>query len=299
MMGGMTEKDFILLDGGMGSELRKHGLTRRKSIWSGFALIEAPDTVVDVHRAYIDAGADVIITNNYGIVPSLLALEEMDGRLTELCRLSAELACRARDQSGRAVRVAGALPPLGTSYRPDRVQADAELIESYTAIAAALAPGVDLLLTETLSTAREAYAAATAAAATGRPVWVSWTLDKAANGCLRSGESIADAVAALDGLPVQAFLFNCCSVEAISAGLPRLRALTDRPIGGYANSFGRLPRDYVMGESEIGLRDDLHSEGYLDHAANWRDLGASIIGGCCGIGPEHIRLLDKSLRAAA
>ena len=292
--------DLILLDGGMGSELEKRDLALGRSIWSGFALRDYPGQVTEIHGRYIAAGADVIITSNYGIVPVMLAKEGLEDRLGELTETAVACANEARDRGGRAaVRIAGSLPPLNMSYRPDMVDNDEILVTSYRAIAAALAPGVDLFVTETLSTVREAVAAAKAVAGFGHPIWISWSLDKAANGTLRSGEGLAAAVAALRPYPVAAFLFNCCSVEAIAAGLPILRQLTDRPIGAYANAFGRLPRKYVMGESKLGHRTDLGPEPYLTHCQDWRAAGASIIGGCCGIGPDHVRLLDKELRTAA
>ena len=129
----------------------------------------------------------------------------------------------------------------------------------------------------------------------GKPVWVAWTLDDAADGTLRSGETVAEAYHALSDLPVAAFLFNCSSIEAIARALPDLRALTDKPIGAYANAFQPLPQDYVMGaEGEVKLRD-LSPEAYLACARSWRDMGADIIGGCCGIGPGHIEVLREGL----
>ena len=78
------------------------------------------------------------------------------------------------------------------------------------------------------------------------------------------------------------------------------RALTDRPVGGYANAFQPLPDDYVMGQGagedgETPLRDDLGVQRYLETARGWRAAGASVIGGCCGIGPDHIAALRQGL----
>lgn len=293
--------DLILLDGGMGRELQRRRLIEVKTVWSATALIEHPSTVRDIHQSFIEAGADVITTSNYGVVPKLLAMENMAHRFEELTRTALDLAIEARRRTGRTVRIAGSLPPLDTSYRPELVGPAREIEPVYRHLAAQLAEGADLLLCETMSSAGEARAAALGALSTGKPVWVSWTLDEAANGRLRSGETLAEAFGALNGLPVEAYLFNCCSPEAIDCALAPLRRLTDRPIGAYANAFTPLPAGYVMGQGlgeggESPLRDDLDVGRYVEIALGWRSAGATVIGGCCGIGPDHIAALRQSLR---
>ena len=145
--------------------------------------------------------------------------------------------------------------------------------------------------------------AATAASETGKPVWVSWTLAEklGADGTprLRSGETIADAIAALEGLPVQAILFNCCPPEVIAAGLPGLLA-DGRPCGGYANGFTPIPQEFKLGVTVdiIGRRTDLGPDAYADFAMGWVAQGASIVGGCCEVGPAHIAEIARRLRGA-
>jgi len=288
---------FTLLDGAMGGELQRRGFAKDDSIWSGFALVNHPDEVTKVHDEYLAAGADVIITSNYGVVPVMLAKEGMENRLAELTKLSVACAETARQKSGRSeVEIAGSLPPLEMSYRPDMVQNEEIMCQSYQAITHALAPGVDLFITETLSTIREARAAARAVAGYDKPFWLSMSLDKAADGTLRGGKGMQELVAALADFRVDAFLFNCCSVEAISVALPIMRQQTDKPIGAYANAFGRMPEKYVMGQTGLGMREDLSAGEYLILAQAWRDMGATIIGGCCGIGPDHIALMNTKLR---
>ncbi len=279
----------------MGRELQRRKLAMPKTIWSAAALTDNPDAVRDIHISFISAGADVITTNNYAVVPRLLATENIEHRLAELTELAITLAQEARRASGRHIRIAGSLPPLDTSYRPDKVGPPDQIEAIYRDLAELLAPGVDILLCETMSSAVEARAAACAAADTGKPVWVSWTLDDAANGCLRSGETVAVAYAALKDLSVEAFLFNCCSPESISQSLPTLRLLTGKAVGAYANALQTLPQDYEMGaRGEHPARPDITPQVYLRSAKQWRDAGADIIGGCCGIGPEHIAVLRRA-----
>ena len=297
----MSGSGPVLLDGGMGRELQRRGLAAVTGTWSAEALLDHPSVVRDLHRDFIAAGAEVVATSNYAVVPFMLARRGLEQRTDDMLAAAVRLAREARDAAGRpAVRVAGSLPPLAQSYRPDLVGPPAEIEPIYRRIAAALAPGVDLFLCETLSSAAEARSAAKVAGEFGKPVWVSWTLADEATGRLRSGESPAEAVAALDGLAVDAFLFNCCTPEAVSAALPALRAATSQAVGAYANALPGFKADYVIGAQkgeggETPARDDLGPAAYLRFARDWRAMGADIVGGCCGIGPDHIAELRRGL----
>lgn len=279
--------DLTLLDGGTGRELQHRGLVKRGSIWSALALRERPDVVGDIHESFIKAGADVITVNNYSVVPALLALEGMEGEFESLIHLAGDLAKRARDKCNSAVRVAGSLPPLNISYRHDLVGSEEDNIRTYRRIAEGLSQKVDLFLCETMSSGIEARAAVRAVADFGKPIWVAWSLGNNPDGRLLSGETIEEALLLLDGLPVDTFLFNCCPPESISAALPILRSLTERPIGAYANSFD-VPRPE---RGETPLRQDITPDSYRDWVAGWIHAGAHVLGGCCGIGPAHIALL--------
>jgi S-methylmethionine-dependent homocysteine/selenocysteine methylase len=292
----------VLLDGGMGRELRFRGVEILDTIWSANALLTAPEVVYEVHRDYLAAGADLLTTNTYGLIRAELAREGIEARFAELNVLACRLAERARDEAERPVRIAGSLPPLRGSYRPDRVGPFEEIEPLYREQAELLAPHVDLFICETMSRAAEGYAAAHAAVTTGKPVWVSWTLHEDRSGRLRSGETIAAAAAALDGLPIAGLLANCCAPESISAAMGELAA-TGRPyVGGYANTFPPVPDDWTLDgtaptDGVLGLRDDLDPAAYTAHAQHWLAAGATVIGGCCGTRPAHIARLRELLRS--
>ena len=288
----------VLMDGGMGQELRRRGLTGGPpGLWSANALLQSPETVLAIHRDYIRAGARVITTNTYSTKRPRLDAAGIGDRLEALNRLAGELACRARDEQGADVVIAGSLPPLYGSYRPDLVRPLAEILPLYREQAEILAPYVDVFLCETMSSAAEAFAAASAAAATGKPVWVAWTLDEVGSGRLRSGESVSEAAAALGDLPVSALLVNCCPPESITAAMPELVALGARPCGGYANGFKSVPGHWSPGDpvEHLGHREDLGPDAYARHVQEWVAAGARLVGGCCEIGPEHIRRLHEVL----
>lgn len=282
-----------LLDGGMGRELRFRGIDILTPSWSASALISAPEVVRAVHDDYIAAGAEIITTNTYGVVRQALAEEGIEHRFREMNEIACRIAREARDASPRPVWIAGSLPPLNGSYRADLVLPRETIEPLYREQAAILAPHVDFFLCETMASAAEGLAAAAAACATGKPVWVSFTLHEDRSGRLRSGETIADAARALDDLPVSGLLANCCAPESISAALPALLAAGKRWTGGYANTFEPVPESWSLGDEDaarrsLGLREDLDPDAYLTPARQWWQAGATVVGGCCGTRPAHI-----------
>ena len=287
------ENRAVLLDGGMGRELRFRGVDVPETIWSAGALITDPDVVRQIHVDYIAAGADMITTNTYGIIRSDLSNVGIADRFGELNNLACNLALEARGRSPRDVLIAGSLPPLRGSFRPDLVGPIDEIESLYQEQAELLAPYVDLLLCETMSSAVEGRAAARAACSTAKPVWVAWTLNEDRSGNLRSGESIAEAVAALEGLPVSGFLANCCAPESITRAIPHLVAAGGKWAGGYANTFNPIPQDWTLdGDKDsdglLTLREDLGPDRYAANVTNWLAAGATVVGGCCGTRPAHI-----------
>ena len=294
--------DVVLLDGGTGQELLNRSANKAPRHWSAEYLMAEPDLVRQVHRDYIDAGARVITINTYAASYTRMTMVGSDDRVPDLQRTACALAREAREQAGAAgegVAIAGCLPPLNGSYRPDRVRPFEVNLAEYRRLAALQAPHVDLFRCETLSSAEEARAAAMAAAETGKPVWVAWTLQEQGDAVLRSGESIAAAFAALDGVAVTAVLANCTAPEAITAAMPALAALGS-PAGGYANGFTPIPATFLPGKTleQVRTREDLDPSAYAAFALRWIADGAQLVGGCCAVGPAHIAHLKAEILAA-
>ena len=291
----------LLLDGGMGQELVARGVDNSTGLWSAEALIHQPELVQQAHKAFLDAGAEVIIANTYA--STIRRVPERD-KFERLNRLAGELARAAVAEADHDALVAGSLPPMFGSYRPDHVRDEDELLPMYRAQCDVQAPYVDLFLCETMSTAGEGRAAAKAAAEFGKPVWVSWTLSDDRSGRLRSGESILAAAQALEDLDVSALLVNCEIPEAATAAMPALaQAAAGRPYGAYPNGFH--PIDSRVGVNDganvPGEREDLDPVGFAQFARTWRSAGAQLIGGCCAVHPSHIaelrRMLDTPVAA--
>ena len=299
--------DYAILDGGMGRLLERLGAPFRLPEWSALALIEAPDYVRRAHQAYVEAGADVITTNSYGLVPHMIGEERFRRQGRALASDAGKIARAVADAAPRRVRVAGSLPPLFGSYRPEAFLAG-RAPEILAELVAGMAPHVDLWLIETQSSTAEALAAAAAVDETGHPVFVSYTLrdEEGRTGPpeLRSGEAVADAVAATLARNVAAVLFNCSQPEAMTAAVAEARRVidaagaTDVGLGVYANAFTPEPPsdEPYAGISE--LRADLDPTNYLRWIRTWIAAGATIVGGCCGIGPEHIAAIRRDREIA-
>jgi hypothetical protein len=203
-------QDVVLLDGGTGMELLRRSSDKTPRLWSAQYLLSEPDLVRAVHRDYIHAGARVITINAYSASYTRMEMVGETERVPLMQRRACELALGARDDAGATgaqVKIAGCLPPLNGSYRPDRVRDFETNRAEYERLAALQAPHVDLFLCETLSSADEARAAVSAVAGLGKPVWVAFTLQDEGP-ALRSGESVDEAVQALSGLGVAAVLLG-------------------------------------------------------------------------------------------
>lgn len=291
---------IVLMDGGTSLELLARSANKAPRLWSAEYLLSEPDLVRSVHADYIAAGATVVTTNTYSASFTRMSMVMEQARVPQLQRLACELAKSARDaagQRGAGVAIAGCLPPLNGTYRPDRVRDFASNREEYERLAELQAPHVDLFLCETMSTAEEARAAAAAVAPFGKPVWIAWSLSDDGP-ALRSGESVAQARAALGGLPVAAVLANCCPPESISRAMPGLVA-SGLPAGGYANGFVRIPGTFLPGRTreQLETRKDLDPEAYAGFAMDWIEAGARIVGGCCEVGPAHVALMRERIEA--
>jgi len=300
----MTRKNspgsLTLLDGGMGRELMRMGAPFRQPEWSALALIKTPELVQKAHEAFAAAGSDIITTSNYAVVPPHIGEKRFGNEGAVLTARSGQLARAAASKFG--CRVAGSIPPLFGSYRPDLFISE-QAPNLLKVIVDALSPYIDLWLAETLSSTEEAAAVAEAVSSDDRPLWLSFTLLDGAETqketpCIRSGESVVEAAASAVNCGASAVLFNCSRPEVMAAALSCTvaelkRIRSDISVGVYANAFPAQSEDARANLELHEIRNDLGAEGYVDFVAEWCRGGATIIGGCCGIGPEHIAALSK------
>jgi S-methylmethionine-dependent homocysteine/selenocysteine methylase len=288
----------VLLDGGMGQELVRRSGAKPHPLWSAKVLVEQPDLVRELHRDFIAAGARVITINAYSATPERLERYGLKSEFERLQRSAIDLAFSARDQAATAhdVRIAGCLPPLFGTYHPEIAPAFDECLYRYREIVETQAASVDLFMCETMSSAKEAKAATIAALESGKEIWTSLSLDDRNSFLLRSGEPAIDVFTSIDALGVSALLINCSMPETISAQLSTLTKAFPR-VGAYGNGFTSVDALEIGGVVDVlEARKDLSPEQYAAFAVAWADAGAKIVGGCCEIGPDHIREIGAKLQ---
>lgn len=292
----------MVLDGGMGRELLRIGAPFRQPEWSALALWEGPEWVVQAHTNFIDAGAEMVTTNSYALVPFHIGEERFAAEGGALAALSGRLARQAAAAAARPVLVAGSLPPLFGSYRPDLFVAErsAAIIDP---LVEGLGEHVDVWLGETLGSIMEAQTvrAALDRAGSGLPLWISYTLDDQVPGTLRSGEAVADAVRAAADAGATAVLFNCCQAETITLAIGTALEVAPGGVatGGYANRFVASHAGEVQANAGLAtFRDDLDPHAYGGFVAEWLRMGATHVGGCCGMEPAHIAEVAALVAAA-
>lgn len=286
--------NITLLSGGLGQELIRRSKDAPTPLWSTQVMIDHPGMVEELHRDYFDAGSTVATTNTYALHLDRLADTPFADQQSTLITAAVNEAKAARTKPGQ--RIAGSIGPLIASYRPD-IHPDLETaIPLYADMAKKLAPHVDFLICETVASVSHAEAILTGARQTNLPVWLSVTLDDENGTRLRSGEPVSD----LSHLTPNAWLANCSAPEAMAAALD-VFATFGKPFGAYANGFTEITKDFLKDKPTVdalSAREDVTPASYADTVLSWVDQGATIVGGCCEIGPDHIREIARRLTAA-
>jgi S-methylmethionine-dependent homocysteine/selenocysteine methylase len=282
----------------MGQELVARA-GRATSLWSVQALLEAPEFVRAVHDDYFAAGAEMATTNGYSVLPDRLEKHNIGDSLDALSNLSCQLAVDARDAHGSGL-VVGGMGPLGFSYQPDKAPPKDEAAEVYAHLARLQAKYVDAHIAETMSSIDQAEGALMGMAVTGKPMWIALSVDDNDGTKLRSGESVIDALPMLQKYGPEVVLINCSLPEAVSVAVPLIQGMAFKT-GAYANGFTGISDNFDKIGATVDVlkaRTDLGPKNYAKFAEQWAAAGATHIGGCCEVGPAHIRELARRFKGA-
>lgn len=286
---------ITLLDGGMGQELIRRYGEPPTPLWSTHVMMNEPSLVGDIHFDYFASGAHVATTNTYAIHRDRLKRQdpELELQFEALHRKACEIASEARDKN-KSGMIAGALGPLGFSYRPDLNFPPEQAAETFSEIVTIHEPYVDYHLIETVSSIEHAKGCLMGTSTSKKPIWLSVTVADDDGTKLRSGENIADIKPLLDEFKPDALLINCSTPEAVNQAVP-IAAQFGVPFGAYANGFTFITSSFTQTETvdQLEARTDLSPKAYGDFCSNWVEQGATIIGGCCEVGPEHISELSR------
>ena len=291
-------QQVTLLDGGMGQELFLRSNKPATPLFSAQAMLDDPEMVIQLHCDFISAGADLICINSYAATPERLARDADISVFAKIQKAAVRAALIARDNSQKPVRIAGCLPPLVASYHTELIPPENQARASYELIIQQQEHSVDLFIAETMSSVAEARYVCDAVANTDKPVWVSFTVDDRDGTCLRSGEALMAGVEGAVIRGAEVVLVNCSTPEAVGQSMAIL-SKQDLLFGGMANGYVAAA-ELKAGDTvdTLATRDDLDPNGYAEHAMSWVEQGATMIGGCCGVGPAHIAELRRRIDMA-
>ena len=282
-------RDWLLADGATGTNLFDMGLTSGDApeFWNE----THPERIAALHKSFVDAGADIILTNTFGANARRLALHGMQARTRELNRIAAGIAREVADRAGRPVVVAGSVGPTGDLLAPLGPLTEADVVEIFVEQIEGLREGgAEIAWIETMSALEEMRAAATAAARVGMPCVVTASFDTAGNTMM--GLTPGAVGVAVSGFSAHPWALGCnCGVGAsdlVCSVLAMTEAAPDAVVIAKAN----------CGVPTVGAEGTVYSgtpQTMADYAVLARDAGARIIGGCCGTTPAHLAAMRRAL----
>jgi homocysteine S-methyltransferase len=288
----MTQRNIFLIDGATGSELDRRDVDISMPLWSARAIIDAPEILKEVHLDYLGAGTQAITANTFRTHQRSLAKAGIGDQAKELTQRSIAIARSACDEVKPDALVYGSVAPLEDCYSPE-LAPDMEACkqEHGQMIQHLVEAEVDLILIETMCSAREAIGAAEAAQAHAPNAWaISFCLSKDGLGFLLDGTHISEVIPAFDG--AQFVGINCVPAPMLADQVQHLRQLLpdDIPIAAYGNV------GYADDEGGWVSTDAIDPNRYATYAMDWIQAGASIVGGCCGTTPATINAIHSALK---
>ena len=288
----LRQGQIILLDGATGTELEKRGVPMNSKAWSAEAIVTHPEIVQAVHEDYINAGVDIITVNTFSTARHMLLPAGLTGQFRHLNLEAVKLAVQAREKAASApVAIAGSIAP--TTFCSDSTKCYPPLTEAlawYVEQAELLAEcGVDILLIEMIEDIEQGSLAVQAACSTGLPVWLGFSCKRNEAGEImlwERGHTLVEGVEAISQIGGSAAFIMHTEVSDTAEALSLLKSCRQGPLGVYAHSG-----HFVMPTWKFN--DTISPDAYAEAVKGWIKMGAQIIGGCCGIGPAHIRELKK------
>ena len=297
-------KNTKILDGGMGQELLAKGLVSKGTLWSASGLIEEKNhqLVIDTHLEFINAGADVIVTNSFSTRRVRMQQNKVLNLFNFANQKAGELAIKAKEISKKNVLIAGSLPAQNDTYQVDN--RERKIIEKdFFDQAIIIAPYIDFFYLDVISSGKELELALNVIEKLNKPVLVGLHIKK--DGKLPSKETITEVVKKYKDDNWLGVVTACVSLEIIEKTIHENSKL-DIPFGFKANLWGKeepLPQKNfnIAKFNEIGtnpnialgVRKDITSKIFYDFSKEIMEKGATILGGCCETGPDHIREISK------
>ena len=291
----IEQGDIIVLDGATGTELQRRGAPMDPAAWCGPATLENDHILTAIHRDYIEAGSDVVTANTFAASKIMLKAAGLADRSDEIVTRAVEAALKARTLTGKAdVVVAGSLSHMvpvaeGTAkVDPSKIPSEAEISDAFNAVAHSLKrSGAELIMLEMMYEPKRTKLAVDAALSTGLPVWFGMSARRGSDGQVKAFHhledlSIADIIKLIPSHGVDAVGVMHTGAEVISDTLVEIKKYFKGPLAAYPDSgYFEMP--------DWKFVDIIPPNRYGHFVRQWLNEGVQMIGGCCGLGLDHIR----------
>ena len=280
-------KGAVLLDGATGTELEHRGYRTSAPLWTAEAAIRAPEMLGAIHRAYLRAGVDILSANTFRTTPGAFAKAGQPDGWRQAVTTSVHLAREMIREYRPGTLLAGVIAPLEDCFAPGLTPTSAIAMETAHGIQVQTLVdlGVDFILAETLGTLRETVAIAKTCYNKDIPLMVSFRSTGA--GTLPDGTPLVKVCTEIGKYQPLAMMLNCNTPKALSGDLAILLQHRKGLIGVYPNAPGHFVKQGTWAQPPGGL------EQYLAMIGSCLDMGAAIVGGCCGTGPAHLEALSR------
>jgi len=292
------KRKITLIDGGMGQELIHRSKIKPDYLWSARVLLDHYGLVVDLHKDFINSGAEAITLNSYTITPDRLKKFNLEDSFKPLQESAIKAAKEAINSFSKEANISllGSLPPLIMSYKTELGKNKNEAKDIYKRIVEIQQQHVDIFICETVSSIEEAEVVTEAALCSEKKVWLSFCVKEDDGTRLRSGESLEDALNQFKNTDINSFLVNCAPPEAIHQSISIMKKL-NKPFGGLPNGFKSV--NLLNDENDVSVlekRDDFNIDKFVKDTLRFIENNASIVGGCCEVSPKYIRALKNKIQ---
>ena len=291
-------RKITLIDGGMGQELIHRSKVKPDYLWSARVLLDHYGLVVDLHKDFINSGAEAITLNSYTITPDRLKKFNLENSFKPLQESAIKAAKEAINSFSKSagILLLGSLPPLVMSYKTELGKNKKEAKDIYKRIVEIQQQHVDIFVCETVSSIEEAEVVTEVALGSEKKVWLSFCVKEEDGTKLRSGESLEDALNQFENTDINSFLVNCSPPEAIHQSIGVMKK-SKKPFGGLPNGFKSV--NLLNDENDVSVlekRDDFNIDKFVKDTLRFIENNASIIGGCCEVSPKYIKSLKNKIQ---
>ncbi len=294
-------KKLRILDGGMGQELLARGLEPNGTLWSANAVLHEKyhKLLLNTHLDFIKAGAEVIVTTTFTSRKTRLKVNNLEDKFEFLNIKACEIAQKTKEIYPETI-IAGGLPPQYSTYEADK-RSEIEISENFYSQAKILNSYIDFFYFDVLSSVREIEIAINCIKDFNKPYLIGAHISEGKK--LPSGEKIFDIIKKINHEKLLGVILSCVSPENYDLNLKEIKSLgvpfgfklngfiTTKPNPNYTGAYNKSktgnPNEF------LGIRKDLTPEKMSTFAKKFRDAGATIIGGCCEVGPSHIKAFSK------